>query len=201
MDYNLKQCFDLNNSDKSFKHKYENVYEQYFHSRRNEPLNLLEIGIFKGNSIAAWLDYFPNATIYGIDIFERVSENDISILKNPRVRWAKADSTKTPVHEIFDAEFDIIIDDGLHTPEANMLTFRNFFSQCKGQYFIEDVWPIDKLTPLEKKHPWIRNKDEYTISRYELMLESLTEKGRVTHHDLRSISKQPDSYIIKVERK
>ena len=91
----LKDLFALHGSDKASKHKYDIVYEKYMSHRRDEKINLLEIGVFKGDSIKVWLDYFPNATIYGVDIFVRIKPEDIKILTNPRVKWAKCDSTDT----------------------------------------------------------------------------------------------------------
>lgn len=135
----LSDLFNKYECDKSKKHKYHLVYEPFFETIRYENLNILEIGVFKGNSIEVWLDYFPNAMIYGVDIFTRIKPEDIAVLNHPRVKWAKCDSTVSNVKEWQDIKFDIIIDDGLHTPEANLKTFRSFKDQLKGAFFVEDV--------------------------------------------------------------
>jgi hypothetical protein len=113
----LQNLFDKYQCDKSSKHSYHTVYEKEFEAIREEPINFLEIGVFKGQSLQAWLDYFPNATFYGIDIFTRVDPKDIPVLQNKRVKWIRADSTKTNIRELIptvwsDIEFDIILDDG-----------------------------------------------------------------------------------------
>ena len=198
----LKTCLDLNNSDKSFKHKYDTIYEPHLAEVRNNPINLLEIGIFKGESISAWLDYFPNATIYGVDIFERVKSEDISILDNVRVRWKECDSTKHYPADWENIKFDFIIDDGLHTPEANKQTFANFSPHLSetGVYFVEDVWPLDIMTEEQLKQPWIRNKPEYELNQYTSFLETIHDYGRCKLHDLRKETRKPDSCIWEIKR-
>jgi len=43
------------------------LYPQYLSPRRDEALTLLEIGIKKGNSLTMFEEFFPNATIVGLD--------------------------------------------------------------------------------------------------------------------------------------
>lgn len=196
----LSDLFNKYGCDKSKKHKYHLVYEPFFESIRYETINILEIGVFKGNSIEVWLDYFPNATIYGVDIFTRVKPEDIEILKHPQVNWAKCDSTVSNVKEWEDIKFDIIIDDGLHTPEANLKTFNSFKNQLRGSFFVEDVWPLDIMNDIELKHNWIRDKTEYNVETYKTFLNEITKFGSVEHYDLRSKTNEPDSYIIKISK-
>lgn len=202
----LKELFNKYNCDKSSKHSYDICYEKDFQTIKNANINLLEIGIFKGESMKAWLDYFPNANVYGIDIFDRVHPDKIEILKNSRVKYLKLDSTSKLSKEIliknWNVKFDIIIDDGLHTPDANRLTFLNFidFLKDSGTFYIEDVWPIDKMK--NKFHPWFKKSKrthEYTLEKYKEFL-NVVEKYQIEHIDNRSITKEPDSYIIKVKK-
>ena len=140
----LKELLQKYKCDKSSKHSYELCYEKHFLPVKNEPINILEIGIFKGESMKVWLEYFPNATVYGIDIFQRIKENELPILKNPRVKYLKLDSVSKQAKQIItenwgDIKFDFIIDDGLHTPVANRLTFLNFIDFLKndGVFFMK----------------------------------------------------------------
>ena len=202
----LKELLQKYKCDKSSKHSYELCYEKHFLPVKNEPINILEIGIFKGESMKVWLEYFPNATVYGIDIFQRIKENELPILKNPRVKYLKLDSISEQAKQIItenwgDIKFDFIIDDGLHTPVANRLTFLNFIDFLKndGVFFIEDVYPIDKM---EKPHPWFKQSgriEQYTLKQYQKFIETL-QSFDVTHIDNRKITKQPDSYIIEIQK-
>ena len=92
---NLQEVFVKHKCDKGIKHRYWELYEQDFQKHKDEPINILEIGTFKGESTNAWLEYFPNATIYGVDIFHRIKEHELPILQNPRVKYLKLDMLMT----------------------------------------------------------------------------------------------------------
>jgi hypothetical protein len=134
----MRKCFDRHNCDKGKRHGYERVYEPVFSPVRDQPITLLEIGVFRGASLQAWLDYFPHATVIGVDTFQRVRPGRIEALRHPRVKWFQCDSTQDyPTIE----PVDFIIDDGCHDPEAQRATLANFLPLLKagGRYFIEDA--------------------------------------------------------------
>lgn len=200
----LKELFDKYQCDKGTeKHHYYKEYEKYFESVREEPINLLEIGTFKGASTRAFHEYFPNATIYTVDIFTRTKPSDLDILSKERVKWMKADSMDASLgskirNEWGDVKFDFIIDDGAHWPEANRLTWENCFPFLKddGVYFIEDVWPMDKMNDRELAHPWLkRHSDRYVMMEHIRMMTEI-EKYTVKHHDRRKETNCGDTYII-----
>ena len=202
----LKELFNKYGCDKAKKHHYHTVYQPEFEPLQNEPINILEVGVFKGESASAWIDFFPNATVYGLDIFVRVSAEDIPILQHPRVKWLKGDSTHPSVSGAIqkawpDVQFDIIIDDGLHTPEANAQTFKNLFPFVKstGSYYVEDVWPLDIASQKDLQHYWLqKSPDIYNMLKMNMFLNEIDDK-QVERFDLRKLSGQGDSYIIKVQ--
>ena len=49
-------------------HNYLNFYETFMAPLREQPVCLLEIGVYKGASLATWREYFPYARIVGVDI-------------------------------------------------------------------------------------------------------------------------------------
>lgn len=204
----LGHLFNKYGCDKSSKHHYDNIYHPQLMHLRDKPIHLLEVGIFRGESLRAWLEYFPNAEIYGIDIFSRVDPKDIDVLNHPRVTWFKMDSTGIGTANFIrslcgqDIKFDVIIDDGLHTPMANAQTFINLIPLLAdgGMYFVEDVWPLHIMMKKEWEHPWITShKDVYTK---EDMVEFIAAVSQYNHveFDLRARSGQPDSYIFKVTK-
>ena len=202
----LKELFNKYGCDKAKKHHYHTVYQPEFEPLQTEPINILEVGVFKGESASVWIDFFPNATVYGLDIFVRVSAEDIPILQHPRVKWLKGDSTHPSVSGAIqkawpDVQFDIIIDDGLHTPEANAQTFKNLFPFVKstGSYYVEDVWPLDIASQKDLQHYWLqKSPDIYNMLKMNMFLNQIDDK-RVERFDLRKLSGQGDSYIIKVQ--
>jgi hypothetical protein len=190
----MRECFDRHNCDKGSRHGYERVYEPIFADRREEPLRLLEVGILRGASIEAWVDYFPNAEIVGIDTFGRVHADEIPILEHPRVDWYCCDSTE-PAHLY--GRFDFVIDDGLHTHTAQRKTFENLMPLVDSAYFIEDVWPLDHMTDAEKQHKWLK-RPGYSDVEYQMLLDSIMP-WQTEFHDLRD-GYQPDSFIVQVSR-
>lgn len=207
----MRELFDKYGCDKGSKHFYELVYEKDFEKLKDLPINILEIGIFKGNSVQVWLDYFPNATVYAIDIFERKLPEDIPILTHPRVIWKKCDSTSDEANDLWnDIGFDIIIDDGMHTSTHNKLTFFKFFDKLKvgGAYYVEDVIQHNIITPRDRLPGSYKQTLESSYYRkwgnigdYDSMLRAFRSLGKgIFIYDLREASSYIDSCIIKITK-
>lgn len=138
----LLECFDLHNCDKgSRRHRYDRAYEPLFEPLREQPITLLEVGVYTGASLAVWADYFPNARIIGVDIFQRVSRWRVPVMAHPRVVGYKCDSTKEVPPEVKPGSVDIIIDDGSHEAVDQLMTFLGYFPLLRsgGMYFVEDA--------------------------------------------------------------
>jgi len=118
---------------------YFDVYERYFSRLREEEITFLEFGVRDGASLAAWLEYFPNARIVGIDIqpeCKRVVHDRLSI---------EIGSQDDPVFVKNICEkygpFDIVLDDASHINELSIASFNLVSSTVKdgGFYIIEDL--------------------------------------------------------------
>ena len=91
-----------------------------------------------GNSLRVWRDYFKNANIYGIDIDEN------TMFEEDRIKtYCSSSMDKDTMDNILSKlpELDMVVDDGLHTMEANLETLKIVFPYLKngGIYVIEDV--------------------------------------------------------------
>lgn len=121
--------------DKGTLHHYIESYDRLFTPYRYGKINVLEIGICKGHSLKMWREYFPDANIYGIDI-------DV-IDKIPGVTMYQADqSDRARLEELFpDTLFDIIIDDGSHKIQHQLLSAKYLWGKMRsgGLYIIEDI--------------------------------------------------------------
>ena len=97
-------------------------------------------------------------------------------------------------------QFDLIFDDGDHSPGAQLKTFQNLWPLLNpgGRYFIEDVWAFDKLTPRQLKHQWLKSHKHFNKDDYMTLLRAL-KPYQTTHHDLRE-GGAVDSYIIEVRK-
>lgn len=93
-----------------------------------------------GASLKSYAELLPNSNCFGVDI-----DRDI-LFSEPRIQTAFADQTQLQtlldVPEIFNQKtFDLIIDDGLHSIEANLnsLIFSVIHISDGGLIYIEDV--------------------------------------------------------------
>lgn len=129
-------------TDKSkFGHNFNKLYHKYFQELRDEPLNLLEIGLANGHSIQMWAKYFTNAKLVSID--HDIKHYNYS-LNNDRITIIKGDQTDKKLLEDISGKhgpFDIIIDDGSHIDSYTKITFDTLFPLLKpgGLYIVEDL--------------------------------------------------------------
>lgn len=125
---------------------YFDIYERHFSRFRDKKIVVLEIGVWHGGSLQMWKDYFgENVVIYGIDVNPRckeLEEKNIEIFIGSQAdkEFLRGIKEKIPM-------VDILIDDGGHTMEQQIVTFEELFDHVKddGVYLCEDVhtsyWP------------------------------------------------------------
>lgn len=133
----LRQIGDKNWTNKGG-YGYLEVYEKLWAEYKEAPINLLEIGIYNGNSMRTWCEWFPNATIIGID------HNPNNPMTTDRAElhfgWQEDDEFLLKVATQYEF-FDIIIDDGSHIWKDQQGTFETLwpFVETGGMYIIEDL--------------------------------------------------------------
>ena len=113
------------------------IYSDYFKDYKDKEINILEIGIDKGESLKIWRKYFTRAKICGIDIIDiKFQIEGVDLIK------ANQTDEKT-LKEICDKYkgFDIIIDDGGHHSKQIVISLNFLFDYLKddGLYIIEDL--------------------------------------------------------------
>jgi hypothetical protein len=150
-------------SDKSTKHSYHRVYASVLaRCGMDRPLNLLEIGLgtnmvdvvsnmgisgHPGASLRAFRDFLPSASIYGADVDRRV------LFSEERIETFYVDQTDRnsflKLGENLPRDFDVMIDDGLHLPTANLNSLSFFLSRLRpgGFAIVEDI-------PVTAEHLW-----------------------------------------------
>ena len=120
-------------------HHFTEVYELFFSPLKTTATRVFEIGIAGGGSLEMWRDYFPRATIYGIDIEPKTQ------LDSDRIKTFVADQSDrkqlAAFIDRFGGGYDIIIDDGGHSMEQQQVSIGRLFKYVKpgGYYVIEDV--------------------------------------------------------------
>src|SRR5260370_4203302 len=122
-------------SDKARAHKYTAVYSALFKGRYDQPLRVFELGLGTNNpdapsnmgvfgvpgaSLRGWRDLFPHALVYGADIDRAI------LFQEDRIKTFYCDQLdQSSIRELWSNPdlqdgADIIIEDGLHTLEANV---------------------------------------------------------------------------------
>jgi SAM-dependent methyltransferase len=134
----LEPIAEKYNSDKCGWHSYGPIYDRLFEGKTVRKV--LEIGIgYETRSVFMWAEYFPEAEIYGLDIRTEALVNE------GRIHSIQCDQSKLSsmlvARQWAGTDFDLIVDDGSHFPEHQLLSacvFRTILAPG-GRYVIEDV--------------------------------------------------------------
>jgi hypothetical protein len=122
------------NTDKITHHGYDRFYPDYI---KRDIKKLLEIGVEDYCSIKLWLEYCPNAFIYGFDIKTELNNERVKVIRGDQSNEADLNNLIINVGN----NIDVIIDDGSHVPVHQILTFIKLFPSVinGGVYIIEDI--------------------------------------------------------------
>ncbi len=195
----LCEIMGRNKSDKGNKnlveswHNYTTFYYSIFKNLQNEKLRIFELGLGTNNinipsnmgtngrpgaSLYGWKEFFPNSLIYGADI-----DNNI-LFNTDKIKTFYCDQTNQYIIKDmwsnFDLieNFDIIIEDGLHTFDANVCFFENSIHKLNsgGYYIIEDI--------LNTEIDLFKNKiKDWEIKYTELLFKLLIIPSKINNND------------------
>lgn len=142
-------------SDKA-KNSYTPLYSALFKERYDQPLRIVELGMGTNNvhllsnmgvfgvpgaSLRGWRQLFPHALVYGADIDREI------LFEEDRIKTYFCDQLdQSSIRELWSHEglnggADIIIEDGLHTFEANISFLEASIDHLRpgGTYIVEDI--------------------------------------------------------------
>ena len=164
-------------------HNYTTFYYSIFKPLCDKKLRIFELGLGTNNtklvsnmgkngrpgaSLYGWQEFFPNSDIFGADI-------DVDILFNTnKIKTFYCDQTnpeiiqKTWEEPDLKDNFDIIIEDGLHTFSANVCFFENSIHKLKenGYFIIEDICKSEENLFKNKIKEW---EDKYIGHSFTLL--------------------------------
>lgn len=152
------------NTDKSYAHQYIHFYEGMLRPFRESYTEILELGVWFGGSLRMWRDYFPNATVYGLD----VANNCNAMAGEDRITYIEKDAyTKETVKSFGKQRFDFIIDDGPHTFESQCFAAANYTPLLKpnGIFMIEDIPSQDWIPEISAAVPEDIRRYSYAVDR------------------------------------
>ena len=106
---------------------YFHIYDRHFNKYKDQDIVLLEVGVSNGGSLMMWKDYFgKNSKIYGIDIDPRCKEfekENLKIFIGSQTDLKFLNTIKTQIPKV-----DILIDDGGHFMDHQIITFNELFN-------------------------------------------------------------------------
>jgi hypothetical protein len=119
---------------------YFDIYHRHLQKFVGRKVNLLEIGVYSGGSLAMWRTYFgPKCRVYGVDIepaCKAYETQEIGIFigdQSDRGFWRR-------FREMV-PELDIVIDDGGHLAQQQIVTLEEILPHLNagGVYVCEDI--------------------------------------------------------------
>ena len=187
----LAEAFARHGSDKSTSHDYHRVYADVLDSVGvNNRLRILEIGIGTNNpglvstmgssgkpgaSLRGFRDIFPQSQIYGADVDTEIlfSEERIS---TGYVDQTNFESFSGLCVSLKQDQFDLIVDDGLHSATANLasINFALEHLSNNGVLVVEDIdetalplWrPIARIVASKHRCSFVKCKNSYVFILY-----------------------------------
>lgn len=183
----------LGQHNRSFKwlHYFE-IYNRHFGKYIGKDVTIMEIGVNKGGSLQIWKKILgPKARIIGVDISpscKQLEEEQIEIYignQEDREFWKKI---KQEIPKL-----DILIDDGGHYMNQQIVTFEEMFSHIKedGVYICEDTFSsynAEKYSSgyknpstyieysknfIDYLHAWFSMDQDLTVNEYTRSMHSL----------------------------
>jgi len=173
----LCEIMGRNKSDKGHKnitdswHNYTTFYYSIFKDLQEKKLRIFELGLGTNNpnlpsnmgvngrpgaSLYGWKEFFSNSEIFGADIDTDILFNTDKI-KTFYCDQKNEDAIKNMWNEKdLQDNFDIIIDDGLHSFNANVCFFENSIHKLNpnGYFIIEDIIKKEEHLFTNKINEW-----------------------------------------------
>jgi predicted O-methyltransferase YrrM len=153
--------FNRHGTDKEVLHGYGATYDELL-AAKSDVRAVLEVGVYKGFSLNAWAEAWPEAEVYGVDVRDRRKSEP-----HPRVHVVLADATLWMVRDFLprEVQFDLIVDDGSHKLVDQVLTAGVLLPLLApgGVYVIEDV-----ASPRKGRHLRRLIRPGYTAWQFEI---------------------------------
>ena len=184
-------------------HNYTTCYYSLFKDMSTKKLRVFELGLGTNNinvpsnmgkygrpgaSLHGWAEFFPNSAIFGADI-----DTDI-LFQTKNIKSYYCDQrnpdiiNKMWLEPALQENFDIILEDGLHTFAANVCFFENSIHKLKpgGYFIIEDIQQTEEHLFINKIKEW---ESQYKDCSFTLLKIPL--KSNIWDNNLVVVFKQP----------
>jgi hypothetical protein len=136
----LNQYTRSRRKDKIQGHQYAIFYDKYFKDIKNNQLNILELGSFKGGAAAAFSFFFKNSKIYSGDLYPDIFNFYSKRIINFKIDTSSEDSINKFL-EKKNLKYDIIVEDAGHFLKDQIISLFLLFKTLKpkGTFVIEEL--------------------------------------------------------------
>lgn len=188
-----KASIIVKNGKMGLPHDYLRHYERFLQELRDKEITVIEFGCYEGASLRLWEDYFPKATIYGVDIVP-----DVQKYVTDRINIVIGNAAYQDTYDAIEQDMNgkqpyVIIDDASHAWSEQRITLMNFWKMLApgGIYIIEDLecgtqgaYPEYKPA-IDDPQPFFNFiQDRCQVLRWPVGKEGFEER---THHQLPAI--------------
>lgn len=196
-------------SDKA-RNRYTPLYSALFRERFNRQIRIIELGLGTNNpemqsnmgvfgapgaSLRGWRQLFPHASVYGADVDRGI------LFQEDRIKTFYCDQLdRSSICDLWSQKelcegADIIIEDGLHTFEANVSFLEGSLRHLRpgGTYVVEDVcW-----NTFDKWNERVESIYQKQYPTYEFAFVVLGDQG---YNNMVVIRRPADELALKTER-
>ena len=194
-------------TDKATSHNYLQIYAKIFERyNAQKEIKFLEIGAGDiGASHKMWRDYFPEAQIFCFDPFhlpgqketlqEELIQHGVKVFQGNQL--VREDLKK--FLDIYGGDFDVIIDDAAHMPDAIQISLGCLFPFLKngGLYIVEDlITATSRQSRIEQVNNNIKNVlDTMHVEDY-ILWEALQELEKNKTWPSNTLSSEEKEYLV-----
>jgi SAM-dependent methyltransferase len=177
----------IDGTDKDTSHSYTGAYDEILTPYESREITFLEVGVNYGGSYLLWKDLLPKAKFALVDISDRrtkkILENTDKKTTNFFLMDAYTSQSVETLKKNYPEGFDVIIEDGPHTPETQAYFVKNYLQLLKkgGVMVIEDL----------AADSWIENL-------MSIVPQDLKENVKV--YDLRSVKGRWDDILFVIRK-
>ncbi len=167
-------------------HGYSKFYEKYFNEFKNLECNILELGSFNGNALAAFYFFLKKANIYSGDIHPDILRYKSKRIRNFFIDCGSENSIKKNIVNQ-DIYYDIIIEDAAHNLKHQIITLFMCFEKLKSR----GIYVVEELDFPDTREDMIENSQGPTL---KVILEKIKSNQEF---ESKYVSKEDKNYFLK----
>ncbi len=167
-------------------HGYSKFYEKYFNEFKNLECNILELGSFNGNALAAFYFFLKKSNIYSGDIHPDILRYKSKRIKNFFIDCGSENSIKKNIVNQ-DIYYDIIIEDAAHNLKHQIITLFMCFEKLKSR----GIYVVEELDFPDTREDMIENSQGPTL---KVILEKIKSNQEF---ESKYVSKEDKNYFLK----